>query len=233
MSLVARVDKVSAFELTTPFPSIPNLFVAALGEVPTTGWSNIRLLPVIYVQPPADGIQDFEFVGSPAGIGADVMLPVAATYAGHAPAWLKGVRVKAVQNAIECPIKRTKAKARDLDIARLRELAGNVIVRKSIAVYDDSFQPIGMCSLFHVKMKKLRHELTLTVTGPDEAKIRRCIDQALGAGVLAAIIAAFATGGMGAAQAFVSAALSSITACLGDSYSVRFDDESHWIEWCT
>ncbi len=89
-----------------------------------------------------------------------------------------------------------------------------------------------MCGGFHIKMKKLRHQLELTVTGPDEARIRSCINQATTAGLIAAIVAAFATGG-GALSAAVGAFLAALEACLGASFQVRIDNQSHWIEWCT
>lgn len=234
MTQIQRVTAVFALKFGETFPSIPNLYVAALGEVPTTGWSNIMLLPRVYVNPPTDGIWDFDFVGSPAGIAADIVLPVHASYAGHAPKWVKGVRVHAAQNAQESgPLRQAKVLEKRPDELERKALGRNAIIERTIAIYDDSFQPIGLCGGFHVKMKKLRHELTLTVNGPDEDKIRHCIDEAFAAGLLAALIAAFASGGMGAAQAFIAAALSSLGGCLGSSYSVRFDDKSHWIEWCT
>jgi hypothetical protein len=234
MQLVSNVTKVFALDIDSPVPSFPDLYVAAVGEVPTTGWSNFLLLPRIYITPPEDGIWDFEFVGSPPGVGATVIMPALATYIGQSPSWLKGVRVQAANNALEEATGRSVAAEAILPIAELKSLdAQGARFEKVIAVYDDSFQPIGLCHGFHIKMKKLRHQLTLTVTGPDEAKIRSCVSQAIGAGTLAALIAAFSTGGLGAAHAFFAAAIASLEGCLASGYKVRFDDKSHWIEWCT
>ena len=81
-------------------------------------------------------------------------------------------------------------------------------------------------------MKKLVHDLWLTVEGPSETEINSCFHKALAIGLVAAIIAAYATGGA-ALHAAVSAFLSYLKGCLGDKYSARVDDNSHWDEWCT
>jgi hypothetical protein len=77
--------------------------ITALGKVPTTGWTQARLDPYIYIQPPPDGIWDFVFVAKPpSGIAADVVLPIAATYLWKIGSFhLKGVRVHSATNAIE------------------------------------------------------------------------------------------------------------------------------------
>ena len=111
--------------------------------------------------------------------------------------------------------------------------AGSVIYQRELAVYDDSFQPIGFCSGFgRIKMKKLRHELTLTVEGPDQKQIIDCVERSIAVGLIAAIIAAYVTGGA-ALSAAISAFLANLKSCLGEGFSVRVDDRSHWIEWCT
>ena len=110
--------------------------------------------------------------------------------------------------------------------------SGRVFIRDKIAAFDDSFNITGSCGGFSLKMKKLRHELFLIVEGPDERKIRRCVEEALGVGLIAAIIAVYATGG-GALSAAMSALVAHVTQCLGDGFSVRLEDTSHWIHWCT
>jgi hypothetical protein len=91
---------------------------------------------------------------------------------------------------------------------------------------------IGMCSAFSAKMKKLVHNLTLTVEGPDEGQIRQCVSQAAAVGLIVAIAAAYATGGLGLSAA-ISAFLTALLNCLGATYTARVDDRSHWEEWCT
>lgn len=80
----------------------PNIHIDAKGLVSSLGWSNGLLIPRVYVKPPADGIQDFDFVATrPTG---PVPLPLA-TICGSggiemAP-WMCGVRVHAKNNAVE------------------------------------------------------------------------------------------------------------------------------------
>jgi hypothetical protein len=81
-------------------------------------------------------------------------------------------------------------------------------------------------------MKKLHHDLVLTIEGPDEGKIRECLAKAAAAGLIAGIAAAIATGGLGL-QAALSAFLSALLDCLGGAYTARIEDQSHWIYWDT
>ncbi len=63
-----------------------------------------------------------------------------------------------------------------------------MVVRQNLASYDDSIQPTGTIHWKndgpfgtpapHVEMKKLHHDLVLTVEGPDEDRIRDCIRKA-------------------------------------------------------
>jgi hypothetical protein len=241
MKHIMSVETAMAYTCDTGSGTV--LYVVASGTVPTSGWSNGQLSPRIYVTPPADGIWDFDFVAEePHGIVLPVLSPISGSHIGTAPGWLSGVRVIAASNnVVKDPIAcKTETFRGAMPAAKL---AGQVIVEQSLAVYDDSFQPTGTIHWHndgpfgiptpHIEMKKLRHELTLVVEGPDEAKIRDCINSSLQAGAIAAIIAAFATGGWAAAEAFASAALSALTACLGDGFSATINDRSHWIYWDT
>lgn len=241
MSHIMQVDAVNCFKTFTEFnPSV--LFITADGRVSSSGWTAPRLSPRFYIAPPADGIWDFDFYAdAPTGIVLPVLLPVSASTFTEAPSWLKGVRVHAQNNAIEqTSFDAAKATpAQPLQAAgQMKAAAGAMaaaIVTMDLAVYDDSFQPTGASKFDpwpHFEMKKLRHHLTLTVTGPDEAKIRSCINQAIGAGLIAAIAAAYATGGLGLSAA-TSAFLASLTSCLGNGFDARIDDRSHWIYWWT
>jgi hypothetical protein len=245
MNYVSEVKGAYAAEFSSGFD--PKLLVGAAGVVNSSGWSNIRLAPRYYIVPPGDGVWDFDFIGDPpSGIVLPVELPVSAWCTYTAPPWLKGVKVHAERNSILVQNLKTvapmQAPNRPLTWGgpdktwggpdKTKAAKAHVIVRQQIASYDDSWQPIGMCSLISVKMKKLHHSLVLVVEGPDEAKIRECINSAAAAGLIAAIIAVYVTGGAGL-QAAVSAFLSTLTGCLGGSYSARIDDESHWVEWCT
>lgn len=81
----------------------PALFVAAVGLVNTSGWSNPVLIPRTYVNPPADGIQEFDFFATPP---SGIVLPYFARISGNAvlpdfPDWVRGVRVVSATNEVE------------------------------------------------------------------------------------------------------------------------------------
>jgi len=240
MPKIYAITAVHAHAIEIPLIG-KQLHLAVLGEVTTTGWTGIRLSPRFYIVPPADGLWDFDLVGDPpSGIVAQVILPVSAQFLGHMPPWCKGVRVHAESNVMEAGCTVLDAKARPAIKPTFSISLTSAIVHQEIASYDDSFQPTGTIHWKndgpwgtpnpHVEWKKLHHALALTIEGPDEGKIRDCLGKAAAAGVLAAIAAAIATGGL-ALSAAISAALSALTSCLGDSFSVRIDDESHWIYW--
>jgi hypothetical protein len=97
-----EVDAVRVMVLKSP---VELFAVHAEGKVPTTGWSNPALQPVIYITPPLDGMWDFQFVATaPAGGAGDVILPITANTVLPMPKWLKGVRVHAKNNSMEAKI---------------------------------------------------------------------------------------------------------------------------------
>jgi len=92
---------------------VSDLIVVAIGEVPTSGWTNPGLSAAIYFTPPSDGIQDFTFyVDPPRGYVIQMPLPIIASESAKvdvANYWgegqpLKGVRVHSKSNHIEKPI---------------------------------------------------------------------------------------------------------------------------------
>lgn len=236
MSLVRVVTSVHAKKVKLPAPLGAWVAIHATGEVPTTGWTAIRLSPVFYIVQPADGIWDFDMIADPpAGIAGDVVLPVAASTMIEVPAWCKGIRVRAATNKMEALIDEVALSATAAAAAPPRIGAGLMSVTQTIASYEDSFQPTGRTKFDpwpHAEMKKLHHDLVLTVQGPDEAKIRNCINRAIAAGAIAAILAAVGTGGA-ALPAAISAFLTELTNCLGNGFSARVDDHSHWVYWWT
>lgn len=105
-----RVMEVTDVKLSINKSSPPQLALYAEGKVPTSGWSNPTLSPVVYVTTPADLIQDFEFCAQePAGPVLEIVSPIAATLIAEmdvANYWgqgkpLKGVRIHARLNSIE------------------------------------------------------------------------------------------------------------------------------------
>lgn len=115
------------------------------------------------------------------------------------------------------------------------------VYKDVIAVFDDSFQPTGNTkgSLWppslSIEMKKLRHELTLTVEGPESgaAAARECVQRAAQAGLLGAVAGAFVGVGLGATTGAWAAAQAELVRCMGEQFSARIDDNSHWITWWT
>ena len=98
--LVREVTKVSISILEK---EPPMLVVKASGNVPTGGWSHPGLSRVVYITPPADGIQDYEFMATPpSGMATDIISRVeAADSWDNPPQWVKGVRVKSATNSME------------------------------------------------------------------------------------------------------------------------------------
>ena len=80
------------------------IIVSASGDVSTTGWTEIRLSPRLYVADPLDGIWDFDLVGnSPSGTVGEIIIPVSAQSVFHTPTWaggFKGIRVHSETNNI-------------------------------------------------------------------------------------------------------------------------------------
>ncbi|SCY11301.1 hypothetical protein SAMN05216420_102337 [Nitrosospira sp. Nl5] len=96
-----KILEVTEVELAVLESFPPQLRIDASGTVPTGGWSNPRLVPYIYIQPPPDGIFDFDFVADPPeGIATQVISPIDAIYVWKDfPEKFRGVRIHASQNA--------------------------------------------------------------------------------------------------------------------------------------
>ena len=90
------------------------LLVAATGETRTSGWKNAALDPFMYFTPPADGIQEFNFVATPpTGISIPVLSPIAVEYVWeNPPKWVKGVRVYSETNKKTAAIIKLSAAAK-------------------------------------------------------------------------------------------------------------------------
>lgn len=85
--------------LLESFP--PKLRITAAGTVSTGGWTDPKLQPHVFIQPPPDGIHDFDFVAEPpTGPAPQIVSSIQATYTWEElPEEVKGVRVHASQNA--------------------------------------------------------------------------------------------------------------------------------------
>ena len=82
----------------------PELVVDVGGEVPTAGWTDPSLNPRVYVNPPADGIYEYDFTAlRPSGPAAQVITPITASHTtpDYPATTLKGVRVYGVGTGIK------------------------------------------------------------------------------------------------------------------------------------
>ena len=98
MSNVASVTSV-CFHLNKSNP--PELVVSASGTVGSSGWKDFRLFPVTYIVQPPDGIQDFEFEGTPpTGMALQVIRHISGDGSMPLELWMKGVRVHGANNSV-------------------------------------------------------------------------------------------------------------------------------------
>ena len=79
----------------------PKLIIGVQGTVGTPGWTNAKLVPFIYIQPPPDGIYDFNFVATPPTKAvAQVVTDIEAKHVLKTiPKDLKGVRIHSQTNS--------------------------------------------------------------------------------------------------------------------------------------
>ncbi|MDM2844202.1 hypothetical protein NMD21_19415 [Citrobacter portucalensis] len=109
-----------------------------------------------------------------------------------------------------------------------------VILDEKIARYEDSHQIHSVSIIdFYLKttMKKLEHNLYITINGPDEDKAKSCFYQALQAGLITGVAAAFIGAGVGAAELGFTVAKKTMLDCMGNEFEIRLRDESHWVYW--
>jgi hypothetical protein len=73
----------------------PKLRITASGNIPGEGWTNPRLEPFAFIQPPPDGIYDFDFVADPPQESAtEAITPIGVVHLWDPlPPEAKGVRI--------------------------------------------------------------------------------------------------------------------------------------------
>lgn len=77
----------------------PQLVIHAMGTVDSTGWSDGRLLPWMYIQEPDDGIIDLEFVATaPSGFVLWTLSPVEGIGKLTLQPWIQGFRIHTSTN---------------------------------------------------------------------------------------------------------------------------------------
>ena len=99
---ISEVSQVTASLLEIPGTS-KILLIGARGYVSDNGWDNGRLIPYVYITPPADGIWDFDFVATrKPGPHIQILTPIFAFKSvSGPPSWVRGVRVHSSTNKKE------------------------------------------------------------------------------------------------------------------------------------
>lgn len=89
----------------------PKLAITVMGVVPTSGWQNPELIEYVYVQPPPDGIYDFDFVAEePQGKTMQVLTPILVSHIWEGVVEdIKGVRIHSSRGKIEQMMDGTKS----------------------------------------------------------------------------------------------------------------------------
>jgi hypothetical protein len=100
---MARVYEVLEVSLAFNKKMPPEFVVSARGRTERSGYTGPELVRVIYVRPPEDGIQDYEFEATPpSGPSLEVLTPIQATDVwSDPPSWVRGARVHAESNSLE------------------------------------------------------------------------------------------------------------------------------------
>ncbi len=95
-----KIYEVGNIELSVLESSPQQLNIVASGNVTSSGWTNPKLIPYVYITPPLDGIYDFDFVASPPeGPALQVITPIEGQHRLESiPEGFKGVRIHASKN---------------------------------------------------------------------------------------------------------------------------------------
>jgi hypothetical protein len=96
-----KISKIDSVTITLIKTNPPSLLIVANGHTNTGGYKNVRLEPVVYIMPPADGIWEFNMVAdAPTGIVNQLVTPVAAQYEWEKfPQGVRGVKVSGAANS--------------------------------------------------------------------------------------------------------------------------------------
>lgn len=100
------IKKVVSVDVKIQESDPPTLVVTAVGQVPTGGFSGVKLTRVTYIMPPKDGIQEYTFTAVPPdGPATQALSKVTGVdrWTGYntAAPWLKGVRVGGVTKLLK------------------------------------------------------------------------------------------------------------------------------------
>lgn len=98
-----KIHSITNLEVSLLKSNPPRLYIKARGLTSSSAWTNIELVPHIYVTPPADGIVEIDFMGlPPKGVRNPYLEKVIAPpLVSEIPEWLKGIRVITETNSME------------------------------------------------------------------------------------------------------------------------------------
>ena len=98
-----KIYSVDGIVLTIYNSKRPQLLISAAGTVTTIGWRSPRLKEYVYIDFPADGYWEFDFIADePSSVVPEVLTPVAAAHLWDGDlSRLKGVRIYAAANKME------------------------------------------------------------------------------------------------------------------------------------
>lgn len=104
MEHISRLNELTDFFVLKTNP--PTFVVTLAGEVISGGWTNIHISPRIYIDPPTDGIWEFDVFGDPPrGPAARYIAPVDASLTWQQPDKdFRGMRFIAEENDLELVI---------------------------------------------------------------------------------------------------------------------------------
>jgi TRAP-type uncharacterized transport system substrate-binding protein len=98
------VFEVKSMKMVVQESFPPRVQVTAYGTTRTGGWTNPKLVQIIHVAPPKDGIIELNFVADePTGGSTDAITPIESEELnlGLVPEGTRGVRVIAETNSVE------------------------------------------------------------------------------------------------------------------------------------
>lgn len=168
-ALIYSVESASIEILKTEPPAI---VVAAVGRTNSGGWSNARLEPRYYINPPADGIWDIDFVAMPPPADAIVTMGLV-KHTAHLvlpdiPPSIAGFRIHTASNSLEVML----PGARVMAFAAAGE--GTGIDSRALTLDLNVFRPIFIDKMpgpGGSKTTYLRANFTLTNTGTEPADL--------------------------------------------------------------
>jgi len=110
----------ACFSILKRKPAI--ISIQAFGTVTTSGWAEGKLIPYVYITPPENGIQEFDFIAKrPDGIVMEVLTPIVASYHLEDTKWLSAFKIYTSTNEILISLSDSGCKVRNLIPENIRK----------------------------------------------------------------------------------------------------------------